>query len=131
MDSWNKNAAIKANQFVKDLGIDRRGLVEEDLIGYNVPHLDGIWLRGPYLHNGSLPTLRDLLKPPAERPKLFYRGCDVYDPVNVGFKDCPEGKRIDPPYDVSRKGNGNSGHVFGTELPASDIDALIEYMKTL
>ena len=131
LDSWNKNAAIKANQIVKDLGIDRRGLVEEDLIGYNVPHLDGIWLRGPYLHNGSVPTLRDLLKPPAERPKLFYRGCDVYDPVNVGFKECPEGKRIDPPYDVSRKGNGNSGHVFGTELPASDIDALIEYMKTL
>ena len=39
--------------------------------------LDGIWLRAPYLHNGSVPTLRDLLRPPDERPVVFYRGYDV------------------------------------------------------
>src|SRR5216684_5767736 len=45
--------------------------------GYaNLP-LDGIWLRAPYLHNGSVPTLRDLLDPPASRPQWFYRGYDV------------------------------------------------------
>jgi len=53
--------------------------------GYvNLP-LDGVWLRAPYLHNGSVPTLRDLLEPAARRPALFYRGYDVYDPAKVGF----------------------------------------------
>ena len=42
--------------------------------GYaNLP-LDGLWLRAPYLHNGSVPTLADLLEPPEERPKAFKRG---------------------------------------------------------
>jgi len=53
--------------------------------GYANSPLDGIWLRAPYLHNGSVPTLRDLLQPSANRPKTFYRGYDVYDQKNVGF----------------------------------------------
>ena len=59
--------------------------------GYaNVP-LDGLWLRAPYLHNGSVPTLRDLLEPAERRPSVFFRGDDVYDPQNVGFvSDVPE-----------------------------------------
>jgi cytochrome c peroxidase len=62
LDTWNKGAAIKANRIVGEMGIQRRGLVEEDLAGYKIPFLDGIWLRGPYLHNGSVPSLRDLLE---------------------------------------------------------------------
>ena len=53
--------------------------------GYVGQPLDGIWLRGPYLHNGSVPTLRDLLEPPDRRPKVFYRGNDLYDRLKVGF----------------------------------------------
>jgi hypothetical protein len=79
LDSWNKGAAIKANQVVKEMGLERKGLVEEDLIGYVAPFLDGIWLKAPYLHNGSVPTLRDLLEPVTKRPKVFWRGYDVYD----------------------------------------------------
>ena len=45
--------------------------------------LDGTWLRAPCLHNGSVPTLHDLLAPPARRPTEFRRGHDVYDPVKV------------------------------------------------
>jgi len=52
--------------------------------GYVNTPLDGLWLRGPYLHNGSVPTLRDLLKPQDERPKRFCRGGEVYD-WNVHF----------------------------------------------
>ena len=48
-------------------------------LGYVVPHLDGIWLRGPYLHNGSVPTIRDLLTPAKQRPTRFYRGHDLLD----------------------------------------------------
>jgi len=58
--------------------------------GYASMPLDGLWLRAPYLHNGSVPTLYDLLQPPAERPKVFLRGYDVYDPVDVGFESRPE-----------------------------------------
>ena len=53
--------------------------------GYATHPLDGIWLRGPYLHNGSVPTLRNLLEAPERRPKMFYRGYDVFDQRNVGF----------------------------------------------
>jgi hypothetical protein len=53
--------------------------------GYaNLP-LDGIWLRAPYLHNGSVPTVRDLLERAENRPKVFYRGYDVIDQRRLGF----------------------------------------------
>jgi len=53
--------------------------------GYaNLP-LDGIWLRGPYLHDGSVPTVRDLLEPADNRPPDFYRGNDVIDQKKLGF----------------------------------------------
>jgi len=102
--------------------------------GYaNLP-LDGVWLRGPYLHNGSVPTLRDLLERSANRPKTFYRGSDVYDPVKVGFASMAEaGGRTMFLFNTSAPGNGNQGHEgkdYGTELPAADKDALVEYLKT-
>jgi hypothetical protein len=132
LDSWGKQYAVAANNVVQKMGLERRGLVEEDLIGYNVQHLDGIWLRAPYLHNGSVPTLRDLLQPQSERPKVFYRGYDLYDAQDVGFvSDGDEAKRVGTLFDVSRKGNGNEGHEFGTKLPQHQKDALIEYLKTL
>jgi hypothetical protein len=132
LDSWNKGAAIKANQVVKEMGLERRGLVEEDLSGYIVPFLDGIWLKAPYLHNGSVPTLRDLLEPAAERPTVFWRGYDVYDPIKVGFvTDTPEAQRIGTRLDTRSKGGGNQGHEFGSQLSAADKEALVEYLKTL
>ncbi|MEB3212949.1 MAG: hypothetical protein VKL39_16465 [Leptolyngbyaceae bacterium] len=101
--------------------------------GYaNLP-LDGVWLRSPYLHNGSVPTLRDLLEVPGDRPTTFYRGDDVYDPENVGFvSNVPEenGKRYFK-FDTSLPGNSNSGHLYGTDLSPDDKDALIEYLKQL
>jgi len=79
-----------------------------------------------------VPTLRDLLKPVAERPKVFYRGYDVYDPVNVGFvTNGFDTKRHGWKHDVSERGNGNQGHTYGTTLSGGEKDALIEYMKTL
>lgn len=61
LETWNKDAAIAANKVMSDMGIERKGLVEEPLVGYIATFLDGIWLRAPYSHNGSVPTLRDLL----------------------------------------------------------------------
>ncbi|HET7006625.1 MAG TPA: c-type cytochrome, partial [Candidatus Binatia bacterium] len=130
--TWSKQAAIDSNKMVKSFGIERKGLVEIEPSGYIAAFLDGIWLRAPYLHNGSVPTLRDMLKPAAERPKVFYRGYDVYDPVNVGFvSEGAEAQRIGTKFDVSERASGNHGHEFGTNLPATDKDALVEYLKTL
>jgi hypothetical protein len=99
--------------------------------GYaNLP-LDGVWLRAPYLHNGSVPTLRALLFP-EERPAVFYRGYDVYDWEQVGFVSAgPEAEKGGVRFDTSLRGNANRGHTYGSELPAEYREALIEYLKTL
>jgi len=132
LGTWNKSNAIAANKVVSKMGIQRKGLVEEELVGYNPPFLDGIWVRAPYLHNGSVPTLRDLLRPADQRPKVFWRGYDVYDQANVGFEAQSEGaRRVGTKHDTALRGNGNVGHEFGTALPQPDKDALIEYLKTL
>jgi mono/diheme cytochrome c family protein len=132
LKSWSKKAAIESNKVVRNFGIERKGLVENEPSGYIAAFLDGIWLRAPYLHNGSVPSLRDLLKPVAERPKVFYRGYDVYDPENVGFvTQGPEAQRIGTKYDVNERSSGNQGHEYGINLPAAEKDALIEYLKTL
>ncbi len=100
--------------------------------GYSRVPIDGIWLRGPYLHNGSVPNLRALLMPEDQRPKVFYRGYDVLDPVNVGFISAgPEAEKIGFRVDTGVLGNSNSGHRYGTELPAAQKDDLLEYLKTL
>ncbi|HJV25258.1 MAG TPA: c-type cytochrome [Aromatoleum sp.] len=132
LDSWNKGAAIEANRVVRAMGIARKGLVEETLDGYVIQFLDGIWLRAPYLHNGSVPTLRDLLEPPARRPVEFLRGYDVYDQEKVGFvTEGPEAERVGTRYDTQQRGNGNGGHLYGTDLSGADKAALVEYLKTL
>src|SRR5262249_32049067 len=101
--------------------------------GYANMPLDGIWLRAPYLHNGSVPSLRALLDPPAARPKTFYRGYDVYDRRNVGFIStvAEEKGRKYFLFDTSLPGNGNGGHLYGSELSEAEKAALVEYMKRL
>jgi len=106
--------------------------------GYANSPLDGIWLRAPYLHNGSVPTLRDLLEPSAKRPKTFYRGYDVYDQKKVGFVgDVAEdkGKKffLYDTDETKEQGNSSKGHEgkrFGTELSVPEKEALVEYLKT-
>jgi mono/diheme cytochrome c family protein len=114
--------------------------------GYANQPLDGIWLRAPYLHNGSVPTLRDLLEPHPLRPPKFFRGYDVYDFARVGFiSNLPsENGRSFFSYDTAAPGNGNAGHEdpadgssplpaplrYGTNLPADEKDAIVEYLKT-
>ena len=132
LKTWSKKAAIESNKVVRSFGIERAGLVENEPSGYIAAFLDGIWLRAPYLHNGSVPSLRDLLKPIGERPKVFYRGYDVYDPLNVGFvSQGEEAERVGTRYDVSERGSSNQGHEYGVNLSAKEKDALIEYLKTL
>ena len=107
--------------------------------GYANQPLDGIWARAPYLHNGSVPTLRDLLTPEEKRNGKragFWVGHGLYDTVNVGIRaDVEEsGGRPSFRFDVTLPGNSNRGHsgaYYGTELPDLDKRALTEYLKTI
>lgn len=100
--------------------------------GYASMPLVGVWLQAPYLHNGSVPTLRDLLTPPENRPAVFWRGYDVYDYDNVGFVSSGrEAERAGFRLDTGVRGNGRQGHAYGTDLKDSEKNDLIEYLKTL
>lgn len=105
--------------------------------GYVNMLLDGLWLRAPYLHNGSVPTLHDLLEEPAKRPQQFCRGGSLYDWVKLGYVSATtpdaQGKPSCPTgflYDTRTPGNNNSGHFYGTTLAAADKEALLEFLKT-
>src|SRR3546814_15421025 len=83
LDSYTRDLAL--NQSTLYAGYPWRFTHFRTTFGYaNMPP-DGLWLRAPYLHNGSVPTLRHLLKPAAARPKAFWRGDDAYHPANLPF----------------------------------------------
>jgi hypothetical protein len=91
--------------------------------------LAGVWATAPYLHNGSVPTLRDLLYP-EKRPKSFITGNREYDPKDLGYSITGNGWV----FDTSQPGNSNIGHSgprFGTNLSDDQKDALLEYLKTI
>jgi hypothetical protein len=128
-DMWTPEAAAAYNAYGEGRPWKFSGF--RSTTGYvAVPH-DGLWLRAPYLHNGSVPTLADLLEPVANRPRRFRRGYDLFDPVKVGFVSSgAEAERAGTLYDTSQPGNSNAGHEFGTTLPAESKRALLEYLKT-
>jgi hypothetical protein len=84
LDSYTHELAAGQNQLYAEYGEERFSHFRKTF-GYANAPLDGVWLRAPYLHNGSVPTLRDLLEPSAQRPVVFHRGYDVYDPARVGW----------------------------------------------
>lgn len=114
--------------------------------GYVAPPLDGIWATAPFLHNGSVPSLRALLNS-AIRPAIWYHtvssasDSDSYDTVNLGwpYRELPDGSSADQTdaghdsrvYDTRIRGYANTGHRFGDHLSESDRSAVIEYLKTL
>jgi hypothetical protein len=100
---------------------------------YEARVLYGIWATAPYLHNGSVPNLWELLKPPRDRKTTFKVGSRLFDQKNVGFStdESPFEKgdfTVDP---LNTNGNGNAGHVYGTDLSEAERWALIEYLKKL
>jgi cytochrome c5 len=110
-----------------------------DKLVYKARPLNGIWAVAPYLHNGSVPNLYQLLSPRNERPVKFWTGSKQYDPERVGFEagEAP-GAFL---YDTAVAGNSNAGHEFadrprgdgviGPALRPEERMALIEYLKSL
>jgi mono/diheme cytochrome c family protein len=112
-------------------------------LAYRARPLGGLWATPPFLHNGSVPSLYQMLLPADRRDKTFYVGSREFDPKNVGYSMAKfEGGfefRTDQPNDP-HPGNSNSGHEFrntpgkgviGPELSDEDRWAIIEYLKTL
>jgi len=118
---------------IAEIGTDRELADEKKTGGYVAVPLDGIWMRGPYLHNGSVPTIGDLLKAPAQRPTTFYRGNNLLNTQDIGFvSDLAQEKGLHfVRFDTRQPGKGNAGHLYGTGLSDQDKKAILEYLKTL
>jgi hypothetical protein len=92
---------------------------------YWAASMEGVWARSPYLHNGSVRTLRDLLTAPERRPRSFQVGSRLFDLKDVGYQDAGAFN-----FDTGLPGNSGSGHAYGTDFAESEKRELIEYLKT-
>ena len=109
------------------------------LLGYIAPPLDGIWSTAPYFHNGSVPTLKDVLRP-STRPTRWKRNLSSseYDLTNIGWPYTEvesldfleEADRINV-YDTTLRGYGNQGHLYSEDLSEEECLDLLEYLKNL
>ncbi|MFO1205016.1 MAG: di-heme-cytochrome C peroxidase, partial [Burkholderiales bacterium] len=115
-----------ANMFVKPRTADA-GAAYESRVLY------GIWATAPYLHNGSVPSLWELMLPPERRSTTFKVGSRRFDPKNVGYAtdETPFKSGIFVADPENANGNGNGGHVYGKDLSDDDRWTIVEYLKTL
>ena len=130
LDAWTSGAATALNAYGNGHAWTFSKFMKT--AGYVAVPLDGVWLTAPYLHNGSVPTIADLLEPVADRPTKFWTGYDLYDPARLGFvTQGADAERAGTAFDVTRPGNSNAGHLYGTTLSPAEKQALLEYLKTL
>jgi hypothetical protein len=102
----------------------------EQLLSYKARPLAGIAFAGYLLHNGSIPSVYELLLPPDKRSTVFFVGSREYDPKHLGFVS-DHGAPGTTAFDTKVPGQSNAGHTYGTDLGEPDRLALIEYLKTL
>jgi len=116
-------------------------VLDDPLAGYVAPPLDGVWATGPFLHNGSVPTIAALLES-GTRPASWRRvdfDSTHFDEEGLGwpFEALPYGQDQAPAserkfvYDTSKPGHSNAGHTFGDALSVEERRAVIEYLKTI
>ncbi len=115
------------NRFYADNGIDYAtqqclegfGALDlpQEFAGYKPRPLSGVWATPPFLHNGSVPTLYQMLVPPEQRDQKFFVGRREFDPVHVGYVTQPDQDGNEDGFwlDTSLKGNHNTGHAFAAD----------------
>jgi len=129
VEQWKNQSPANAqteNEVDKGRPNEFRGI-----LAYRARPLNGTWATAPYLHNGSVPSLYDLLLPAAQRPKIFFVGSWEFDPVHVGVESGSPFTGAFT-FDTRLPGNANTGHEYGTTtLTEPERMALIEFLKTL
>jgi hypothetical protein len=125
-------------QITKATGDNRPNKVRA-FAGYKARTLDGIWSTPPFLHNGSVPNIYELLSPPAERSVTFWLGTYEYDPIKMGYVSTQGAKSF--LFDTRLSGNSNAGHAFtddnktigkiGRQLSPEERMEIIEYLKVI
>ena len=135
-DKWYQDNGIDPDKKERMNGY-RPNCLQAKMI-YKARPLDGIWATAPFLHNGSVPNLYELLSPVAERSESFYLGSRLFNPEKVGY----ETGSIDGGFllDTTKPGNSNNGHAFedgprgngviGPELTDLERRQLVEYLKS-
>jgi hypothetical protein len=100
---------------------------------YPAKPLAGAWATAPYLNNGSVANMWDLLTVPDRRPTSFSLGSREYDVEKLGYRSAPDPKSPAPAWEfkTSTVGNANTGHVYGTNLSDDEKYELIEFLKQL
>ena len=137
-DRWNKDNNISPKEAAW-LNGGRPNCLQATM-AYKARPLNGVWATAPFLHNGSIPTLYELLSPKAERRETFWTGNREFDPIRVGYvSDKAKGLFK---FKTSKPGNLNIGHEFtgdgsslgagviGRGLNANERYALVEFLKT-
>ena len=115
------------NRFYADYGIDYAtqqclegfGALDlpQQIAGYKPRPLQGVWATPPFLHNGSVPSLYQMLLPPEQRDRRFFVGRRDFDPVHVGYATLPDAQDGDDGFwlDTTIAGNRNIGHAFAAD----------------
>lgn len=115
--------------FVKEFASNKTSTLDSAQLYYKARPINGIWASAPYLHNGSVPTVYDLLLPAAQRPAQFFVGNRELDIGKIGNQTTEsEGTSL---FDTNLQGNSSVGHEYGTQLSEADRIALLEYIKSL
>lgn len=138
-----QRALKQAGPFTQEEILDMNGYIDQSVAlnipinSYKAAPRDGAWATAPFLHNGSVPNLYELLSPFAQRSKTFYLTRE-FDPIKLGLNT--ENAKAGFLFDTTLIGNSNSGHLFenkegpgviGPELTPAQRFAIIEYIKSI
>ena len=109
------------------------------LLNYKSRPLHGVWATPPFLHNGSVRTVFQMISPRDERERVFWSGTKEYDPKHLGYRNDPVPGAVK--FDTSVTGNDNVGHEFndgcqkngiiGRRLSIEERYAILEYLKAM
>lgn len=131
-DRYKREGVTAAEKPLLD-GFGRTNVVRAPC-GYKARPLHGVWATAPFLHNGSVPNLYELLSPQDERSTRFDVGSYMFDPVKVGYVTRVPNGTV---YDTTKQGSSNLGHMFdnvtgsiGPRLTEEERYAIIEFIKS-